>query len=734
MAKKKKASRRSGEVLSNEMKDKLKEMGIDGTDLNKVLKGKAQVAYRRLKKQFDDNEFDTNVLKVKIDDVEDFYNKNSNELTDLQRKRITNYIVSLNNIFYSKGFDKTFIDASGKVQNTFVGVKQTRIPSDTPTTDNVSELFDLILSNKPRTMTQINNDIFALNRKELNSVSREIRRRYGDRVPFSNRDKPTLQQDIMSYIENVLIDKEKLTQLKEDIGAFRKGGEYYGEFDKVTEKIEKVKKGEAIELGLENPVQEEIYGEIETSELAGTPFDIDTYIKDKLQIGKEEQITKFLLTYDDKDKSVKYAKSPITPQNYSKRSIRDTFDKILLNNIYINRLGKAIQDASVDEVYKQMDGQSRSRYINDRIQHQITPADLQRALQDPQIIGFMNTIQGIIGQPVADPTIESYHEASESIRGLKHSDDKVALAEIAKNIIKYSRIYDDKEQNLMENIKNRVNVAKGDIRILPEGIKIRRATEEQITTDLDKYTKIMKEISELKKIPILTPAQQQKLENLQFSSKQYVEGSKKELAQKKKKDLKTAAASKRSGNLRPHFTIPNSKAVVNEIGETAEQQIRDIKNWYIFDNPDYNTGVGNKLENPLVKQNSMREWAMVDNTTLFTNTTPYLLSEGVDERKDFAQSNRSQLNKVGVDIGLQIQKWDETEDQFIQRFNSESNGLFDVIQSKEEVSDFQNIYQIPQGNINNKHPPQWTNNRQITRNDKEWISNMNLFYKGAVIN
>jgi len=725
-------------VISNKLKLVISELDKnDRRDINNVLRGKAPAAYKRLRNEFVASNNDAVIIKAKIDNVEEFYNKNVKEMTGQQQRRLQNYIASLNNVFYAKSFSKTFIDADGNVKDTFVGVRKTTIKEpQTGASDEVKEIFDLILANKPNTLNEISDRILKLKMKELKQFSREIRTRYGDRVPYSNKIKPALQQDIFDYIKNTLIPKEKLTQLEADISTAEKAGEMGEEYEKVKEKIEKVEKGEAEELNLENPVQEEIYDEIEMQKLLGDPFDINDYIKNKLTIDRDKQITEFLLTYDTNDKSVKYVKSPILPQNYSKKSIRDTFDKILLNNIYIDRLKSAIMDADRMSSYKQMGGQDRARYINDRIQNDITPADLTRALQDPEIIGFFNQIQGVLGVAPSDPTIQSYHELSESIRGLKHSDDKARLADIAKNIIRYSRIYDDKEKQLENEINTRVNVPKGDVPILPEGVKIKRAEEEEIMSDLDKYNAIMKEVAEMKKKPpsARTPLEEQQIKDTIHMAEAYKEGAKKEKAQKTKKDLKTATATKRSGSLRPHFTIPNEKQVQNAISETPQEQIQDIKNWYIFDLPNYSTGVGNKLENPLVKQNTQREWNMVSGTDIFTNTIPFLLTDGVDERKDFGNANISQLSRKGIDIGLQNIKWDETEEQFLQRFNSGSNGLFDQDQTKEEVSDFKPIYQKPARYIEGSdNAPQFTNNNGMTHNNKQWIDNLNLFYKGATI-
>ena len=103
------------------------------------------------------------------------------------------------------------------------------------------------------------------------------------------------------------------------------------------------------------------------------------------------------------------------------------------------------------------------------------------------------------------------------------------------------------------------------------------------------------------------------------------------------------------------------------------------------------------------------------------------------ENKNFYKEH-SELSSGGISRGLLNIKYDETEQEFLQKFNSGSNGLFTQDQSKKEVSDFKNIYQKPGRFITGEgKPPQFTNNRGITHNDKVWIDNLNIFYKGADI-
>jgi hypothetical protein len=109
------------------------------------------------------------------------------------------------------------------------------------------------------------------------------------------------------------------------------------------------------------------------------------------------------------------------------------------------------------------------------------------------------------------------------------------------------------------------------------------------------------------------------------------------------------------------------------------------------------------------------------------------IKEGVEENKNFYKENNI-LTQQGVRDGLTEIHYEETEEQFLQKFNKGTNALFSQYQTKDEHNDFQNIYQTParfhQGGYTQ---PQFINNNGMVHNNSVWIDNPNYFYKGAVI-
>ena len=110
------------------------------------------------------------------------------------------------------------------------------------------------------------------------------------------------------------------------------------------------------------------------------------------------------------------------------------------------------------------------------------------------------------------------------------------------------------------------------------------------------------------------------------------------------------------------------------------------------------------------------------------------LAEGVDGRKDFYKENNV-LTSQGVRDGLNEIYYEETEEQFLQRFNKGTNALFSQDQTPFEKNDFQNIYQTPaRFHKGGYTQPQFINNNGIVHNNDLWINNPNYFYKGAEVN
>jgi hypothetical protein len=234
----------------------------------------------------------------------------------------------------------------------------------------------------------------------------------------------------------------------------------------------------------------------------------------------------------------------------------------------------------------------------------------------------------------------------------------------------------------------------------------------------------------------MTPEEQQHMNEIRDVKKQieeYEEGAKKIAKEMLEKERRTVTATKRTGLLGPHLANDTTKAVKEQLDKTPEQQIKDIDNWYIFDIPMYSTGQGTKIDNPLIAQNIMREKMLLDGSTLFTSLSNYTLQEGPFERQDFFHQH-SELTKSGIGRGMFEVKTEETKEEFLQKFNDGNNGLFSQDQTREEVSDFQNIYQKPARIIGGAdYKLDFTNNRGIKHTDKVWLSNLNLFFDNAPI-
>ncbi len=91
---------------------------------------------------------------------------------------------------------------------------------------------------------------------------------------------------------------------------------------------------------------------------------------------------------------------------------------------------------------------------------------------------------------------------------------------------------------------------------------------------------------------------------------QYEKGAKKIAREILEKDRRSVTATKRTGLLGPHLANDTSQAVKSELDKPQEEQIKDIKNWFIFDIPTSSTGQGTRFDNPLIKQNDERERIM----------------------------------------------------------------------------------------------------------------------------
>jgi hypothetical protein len=279
-----------------------------------------------------------------------------------------------------------------------------------------------------------------------------------------------------------------------------------------------------------------------------------------------------------------------------------------------------------------------------------------------------------------------------------------------------------------------------DVDVTGKKFKVKKVEEEETLTATQKYQKLKKQIKDLLSSANVENIDEMENENdkrqakiLEEEAKKLLPDVAKESEEKKQKDVTTQEALLRQGDYRPHFKNTTKKSVEEEISKSSEQQIRDMKNWYIFDIPSSYTGQGTALDNPLIKQNDAREELLYSGNIYKDFIQSYNIKEGVEENKNFYKENNI-LNPLSVRDGLNMIHYEETEEEFLQKFNKGTNGLFSQYQTKEELNQFNNIYQKParffQGGYTQ---PQLINNDGIVHNNNSWINNPNYFYEGAVI-
>ena len=273
---------------------------------------------------------------------------------------------------------------------------------------------------------------------------------------------------------------------------------------------------------------------------------------------------------------------------------------------------------------------------------------------------------------------------------------------------------------------------------LPKKIIVKPVPEEELLSPAEKLAKAKKELNELKSTlgtSAPTEEQQSQINKLEGLIKELTPEVEKKKKEEQERTTKTSEATVRQGDYRPHFKNVTKGAVEEQLSKSAEEQIRDVKNWFIFDIPDSFTGQGTALDNPIIRQNDARDELLYSGNLYQDFIQAYNgIVEGVDGRKDFYKENNV-LTSQGVKDGLTEIYYEETEEQFLQRFNKGTNALFSQDQTPFEKNDFQNIYQTPARFFKGGYTqPQFINNNGIVHNNDLWINNPNYFYKGAVVN
>lgn len=734
----------AGTRNQKEIKDYIKKLDEFDQNLIKLIsrtkKPDKLTPLLNLKEKFIEEGNNMNVLVKHIEVVEKFQTDNAKKFNKNQITNVNGYISVLKRIANGRTFDATYSE-EGKVVKTYgkflnkdqieqltkfkpaETAKEEETEGPKPPQEVIQprrqlgrpqtllEAFQAIKDNRPGSYADFNE---LLSESSAEAIRKNFIRGAKD-IKFKGYSK-LKAKDLRELVDKTIKDyavNEKLDNVVSEIEA-----------PKLQAEKEQVQKMTEEEAGL-------MFGGKK-----GEKFDKEKYIKEKYEFPADKRLTDFLLRYDKRDDAVNYKPVRKVPPQWSKKTIRNYIDDLFTSKVYSTRISNEINNRIKDKSFTERDKFTRTKIINDSIKNDIKPSDLEDVLKDAEFQGFIKNIFSLINpdETVTDiDTVQKYHNMVESIRDLDRDVDKDKLNNIANTLLKYERNVATPEQEALSKlVSQRINTP-ADIRVLPEGVKTKPVLEEEILTDLDKYNKLAEELaSESAK-----PEDEQdpdKIKQLKDDMKKYQEGAKKEKAKKAANQSRQATATRRKGFLRPHFKNPTDKAVANALNQTAEEQIRDIQNWYIFDLPSDQTGQGSKLENPLVKQNEERYRRNVDADSIFTLQNSFLVTEGIEEIKDF-YTQHSYLNKEAVARGFQEHYYEQTEAEFLAKFNDNTNGLFSQDQTKYETSDFQNIYQIPSRSYFDK-PPKFENtvNKGMTETDKEWLDNMNLFYKGAKVN
>jgi hypothetical protein len=184
---------------------------------------------------------------------------------------------------------------------------------------------------------------------------------------------------------------------------------------------------------------------------------------------------------------------------------------------------------------------------------------------------------------------------------------------------------------------------------------------------------------------------------------------------------KVAKTTDKVGELRPHFRNPTEENV-REISDRVTEQ--DFTNWQIFDVPSDFTGQGTSKTNPLIDGNRI-QYNLSHAGSVNDFLDSYLLKEGPENVENFYREHKN-IQSGAVAQHMKETKRNKEEEEFLQSFNKGANGLFPVIQTKEEKGNFKNIYQTP-GNFvgGTLYPFQDTANTGLYVTD--FLDNLNYF-------
>lgn len=189
----------------------------------------------------------------------------------------------------------------------------------------------------------------------------------------------------------------------------------------------------------------------------------------------------------------------------------------------------------------------------------------------------------------------------------------------------------------------------------------------------------------------------------------------------------TGTSGEPTGVLGPHLKNTTESAVNSVLNKTPEQQIMDIKNWYIFDLPEYDTGVGSADTNILVKQNEKRELMLLAGD-IFTDLNAYLPKEDITTEKQNFWREHPLMDNGAIQRGLKQIEFEREKLNFLQKFNDGSNGLFTNIQTKKELNDFKDqSHKSTDYYWGSPYSFSYPFNNGMTHTDTAWVNNPLIF-------
>jgi hypothetical protein len=445
---------------------------------------------------------------------------------------------------------------------------------------------------------------------------------------------------------------------------------------------------------------------------------------EQVKIMKAHEYAKKYLDVDETSKEVVF--NP--PKINEVEDIHEASDAVraILNEYAVAwKFGEHVDRVKNEKSFRENTPLGRRNIIVDAMgELQFTPEDLSKALDyDPS---FINNLEDALGLEETDePTSEDLDRVMRALQDADEEQQEDFIEVLNEYItIDLPEAREEYRPSLLQEIN-----APADIRVLPEGVTIRRA-ENELQTDLARIDEISKRLDEIQtqKIGAIGMGQQALLteeRRLTEELKEKKRTSKKELNARAKRQGQVSSASKRIGDLRPHLKNPTEQAINNAISQTPEEQIQDFSNWYIFDVPTDQTGQGSKITNPLVKQNELRDEFILSGNIYNNFNQPYTIFDGVEERKDFFKEH-SYLKKDRVQYGIQQEQIKSEEQKYLEQLNRGSNGLFSQDQTVKEKSNFKNIYQTPNDYFEGTlYPFQDTANTSIYVSEFE--KNLNYF-------